>query len=159
MKLSEWASVAEITSAFAVVASLLYVGVQVSQNTIAVKQSAHQAMADYDREQSALLVTDATLREVVMRGEEDVASLTPDEHRQFYEFTTHMLTTWESSFINYENGLVEEQMWLAWDGYYRLLISGKDGYTTFWNDTRPQWDARFMAHIDAIGLSDQGESK
>ena len=31
MKLSEWASVAEITSAFAVVASLVYVGVQVSQ--------------------------------------------------------------------------------------------------------------------------------
>ncbi len=150
MKLSEWASVAEITSAFAVVASLVYVGVQVSQNTIAVTQSTHQAMTDYNREQSALIVTDATLREVIMRGEEDVASLTPDEHRQFYEFTTHLFTNWESSFINYENGLVEEQMWLAWDGYFRLLSSGKEGYTTFWKDTRPQWDARFMAHIDAL---------
>ncbi len=150
MKLSEWASVAEITSAFAVVASLVYVGVQVTQNTIAVRQSTHQAMIDYNREQSALIMTDATLREVVMRGEEDVASLTPDEHRQFYEFTTHMLTTWETSFINYENGLVEEQMWLAWDGYFRLLSSGKEGYTTFWKDTRPQWHPRFMAHIDAL---------
>jgi hypothetical protein len=159
VKLSEWASVAEITGAIAVVASLMFVGVQVSQNTIAVRQGAQQAMVDYNREQSALLVTDATLREVVMRGEEDVASLTPDEHRQFYEFTTHQLTTWETSFINYKNGLVEEQMWAAWDGYFRLHTSGKDGYTTFWNDTRAQWDARFMDHIDAIGLSDQGESK
>ena len=41
MKLSEWASVGEITSAFAVVASLVYVGVQVTQNTIAVRQSTH----------------------------------------------------------------------------------------------------------------------
>ena len=106
MKLSEWASVAEITSAFAVVASLVYVGVQVSQNTIAVMHSAHQAMADYDREQSALLVTDSTLREVVIRGEEDVASLTPDEHRQFFDFTTHMLPSWESSFISYYNCFV-----------------------------------------------------
>ncbi len=55
MKLSEWASVAEITSAFAVVISLVYVGLQVSQNTIAVTQSTHQAMVDYNREQSALL--------------------------------------------------------------------------------------------------------
>ncbi len=159
MKLSDWASVAEITSTVAVVASLVYVGVQVSENTIAVRQSAHQAMADYDREQSALLVTDATLREVVMRGEEDVTSLTRDERRQFYEFATHLFTPWESAFVNHENGLVDEQMWLAWDGYFQLLISGKDGYTTFWNDTRLQWDARFMAHIDAIGLSDEGESK
>ncbi len=159
MKLSEWASVAEIGSAIAVVVSLVYVGLEISRNTAAVRAGIHQAMIDYNREQSALLMTDATLREVVMRGEEDATSLTRDEHRQFYEFATHLLTTWETSFINYENGLVDEEMWLGWDGYFRLLISGMDGYTTFWSDTQPQWDARFLAHIDAIGLSREATSK
>ena len=41
MKLSEWASVAEITSALVVVVSLVYVGFQISQNTAAVKASTH----------------------------------------------------------------------------------------------------------------------
>jgi hypothetical protein len=50
MKLPEWASVAEIASALAVVVSLVNVGIQVSQNTAAVKASTHQAMIDYGRE-------------------------------------------------------------------------------------------------------------
>jgi hypothetical protein len=159
VKLSEWASIAEIAGAVAVVVSLVYVGAEISQNTAAVKASTQQAMIDYGREQSEILVTDARLANVVSRGEEDPGSLTPHERRQFYEFTTWRLSMWELSFLNAEAGLVDQEMWRAWDGYYRLLVSDRPGYRTFWKDTRPQWDARFMAHIDAIGLSDPGGSK
>jgi hypothetical protein len=154
MKLSEWASIAEIASAAAVVVSLIYVGVEVSQNTAAVKASTQQAMIDYGREQSEILVTDDRLADLVSRGEESPGSLTPHERRQFYEFTTWRLSMWELSFLNHRSGLIDEEMWLAWDGYYRLLVSDRAGYRAFWSDTRPQWDPRFMAHIDASGLSE-----
>jgi hypothetical protein len=159
VKLSEWANVAEIAGAVAVVVSLVYVGTEVSQNTAAVRASTQRAMIDYGREQSEILVTDARLAELVSRGEENPGSLTPHERRQFYEFTTWRLSMWELSFLNHEAGLVDEGMWRAWDGYYRLLVSDRAGYRAFWHDTRPQWDSRFMAHIDALRLSGQAGAK
>jgi hypothetical protein len=149
MKLSEWASVAEITSALAVVVSLVYVGIQINQNTAAVKASTHQAMIDYGREQSEILVTDTTLAALVAKGEGDPSSLTPHERGQFYEFTTWRMAMWELSFLNYEIGLVDDEMWLAWDGYYRLLVFDKPGYMEFWRDNRTAFHERFQNHVDA----------
>ena len=40
LKLSEWASVAEIVGAFAVIVSLVYVGYQVNDNTSAIRSAA-----------------------------------------------------------------------------------------------------------------------
>ncbi len=155
MKLSEWASVAEIAGAVAVVVTLVYLGVEVSQNTSAVKANTRQAMIDYGREQSEILVTNTALASLVSRGEEDPSSLTAHERQQFYEFTTWRLAMWETAYLNNEEGLLDDEMWLAWDGYYRLLVADKIGYAAFWRDTRPQWHSRFMAHIDASGLSKQ----
>ncbi len=149
MKLSEWANVAEIGSALAVVVSLVYVGLEINQNTGAVKASTLQAMIDYGRQQSEILVTDATLAALVETGEADPNSLTPRERSQFYEFTIWRMAMWELSFLNHEVGLVEDEMWLAWDGYYRGLVRNKPGYPEFWRDNRAAYDARFMAHVDS----------
>ena len=88
MKLSEWANVAEIGTAFAVVVSIVYVGLEIRQNTAAVRASTHQAMIDYGREQSEILVTDANMAALVEMGEADPSSLTPRDRSRFFEFTT-----------------------------------------------------------------------
>ena len=150
MKLSDWASVAEIGSAFAVVVSLVYVGLQINLNTNAVKASTLQAMIDYGREQSEILVTDANLAALVEKGEADPSSLTPRERSQFYEFTTWRIAMWELAFLNHEVGLVEDELWLAWDSYYRGLVIQKPGYREFWRDNRSSFDDRFMAHVDSL---------
>jgi hypothetical protein len=152
MKLSEWANVAEIASALAVVVSLVYVGVEVGQNTAAVKASTHQAMIDYGREQSEILVTNASLADFVEQGERDPGSLTPHERRQFYEFTTWRMAMWELSFLNHEAGLVDGEMWRAWDAYYRFLVSGKPGYREFWRDNGPAYDSRFIDHVHSVTM-------
>ena len=79
MKLSEWAHVAEITSAIAVVVSLIYIGLEVSQNTVAVKANTHQSMVDYGREQSEILLTNETLADLVEKGERNPETLTARE--------------------------------------------------------------------------------
>ena len=150
MKLSEWAHVAEITSAIAVVVSLIYIGLEVSQNTAAVKANTHQSMVDYGREQSEVLLTNESLADLVAKGESNPEALTARERSQFYEFTTWRLSTWESVFMNHERGLVDEEVWRAWDGYYRLLTFDKPGYAEFWRDNRIAYYAPFMDHIDSL---------
>ena len=150
MKLSEWAHIAEITSAIAVVISLIYIGLEVNQNTAAVRASTHQSMIDYGREQSEILLTNETLADLVEKGEIEPEALTARERGKFYEFTTWRLATWESVFLNHEHGLVDEEVWRSWDGYYRLITLDKPGYAEFWRDNRIAYDAPFMDHVDSL---------
>jgi hypothetical protein len=153
MKLSDWASVAEIASAVAVVASLVYVGVEIRQNTAATQASTAQALLDYGRAHSDAFINNPDTAKLIDTGEVDPSSLTPLERRRFYEFTTWRFSVWELTFLNHAAGLVDDDLWSGWDAYFRRIISGKRGYSLFWSDTREQWDAGFMKYIDSEGLS------
>jgi len=59
---------------------------------------------------------------------------------------------WESSFLNHEKGLLDDESWIAWDAYYRFIMIGKPGYAQFWSDTRATWHPLFMNHVDAITM-------
>ena len=150
MKLSEWANLAEISSAIAVVFSLVYVGFQINENTSVAKATVHQEMINYVREQSELLLTNDALAGTVWKGEVDISSLSSRERSQFYEFTTQRMAIWELAFLNYKTGLVDEDNWKGWDGYHRALTTGKPGYKEFWRDNRASYNAEFMSHIDSL---------
>ena len=152
MKLSEWAHVAEITSAIAVVVSLIYIGLEVNQNTAAVKANTHQSLVDYGWGQTEILLTNETLADLVKKGESNPEALTARERSQFYEYTSWRLATWESVFMNHEHGLVDGEVWRGWDGYYRLLTLNKPGYVEFWRDNRSAYYAPFMAYIDSLEM-------
>lgn len=150
MKLSKWANVAEIASAVAIVGSLVYIAVQINQNTVAIEASTQQDVLNYGREQAELLITQPGLAKFVIEAEKDAKNLTEEERLRFYEFTSWRLATWEIAHAAHVQGIMAEEMWLAWDGYYLLIVEGKPGYIQFFEDTRPQWDARFMKHIDDV---------
>ena len=154
MKLSDWAHVAEIIGAVTVIVTLAYLAVQIEQNTIAVEASTRQGRLDFGRQQAELLITQPGLARLVMGAEQDTSALNDEERLLFYEFTTWRMATWELTYLEYIDGLIDEELWLAWDGYYMLFVEGKPGYRTFFIDTRQQWDSRFMAHVDkSLGLS------
>jgi hypothetical protein len=154
MKLSDWANIAEIVGAAAVIVTLVYLAVQIEQNTIAVEASTRQGRLDYGRQQTELLITQPGLARFVLEAEKNADALNEEDRLLFYEFTTWRMATWELTFQEYVDGLMDEETWAAWDGYYMLFVTGKPGYRTFFSETRQQWDSRFMAHVDkALGLS------
>ena len=150
MKLSEWASIAEIVGAVAVVASLAYVALQINQNTVAIEASTRIGRLDFGRQQSQLLITEPGLAKLVLAAEKNADNLTEEEQLIFYEFTSWRLATWEMAYMDHIDGLMDEETWLGWDGYYRLFVIENPGYKKFFQDTRPQWDSRFLAHVDNI---------
>ena len=155
MKLSDWANVAEIVGAVAVIVTLAYVAVQIEQNTVAVEASTRQGRLDFGWQQAELLITQPGLATLVMEAEQNADDLNAEERLRFYEFTTWRFATWELTFLENTDGLIDEETWAAWNGYYMLMAEGKPGYRKFFRDTRQQWDSRFMVHIDkSLGIND-----
>jgi hypothetical protein len=154
MKLSDWAHVAEIVGAIAVIVTLAYLTVQIEQNTVAVEASTRQGRLDFGWGQTELLITQPGLAKFVMEAEKDAIALDDEERLLFYEFTTWRMATWELTYQEYLDGLMDEETWQAWNGYFLLMTEGKSGYRKFFSDTRAQWDSRFMAHVDkSLGIS------
>ena len=150
LNLSDWGNFSEIASAVAVIASLIYVSFQVKENTIAIKSSTNQEKLNYGRAHSELLITNPNLVKVVLKAEHHYPGLTDEEHAIFYEFTVWRLAGWEHAYLEYTEDIVDKELWAAWDAVYRHVVLGKPGYVDFFNNTRPEWDSRFMKHVDSI---------
>jgi hypothetical protein len=154
MKLSDWANVAEIVGAAAVIVTLAYLAVQIEQNTVAVEASTRQGRLDFGWQQTELLITQPGLAALVMGAEQNANHLDEEQRLLFYEFTTWRMATWELTYQEYVDGLIDEETWAAWNGYFLLMVEGKAGYKQFFRDTRQQWDTRFMTHVEkSLGLN------
>ena len=126
MKLSDWAHVAEIVGAIVVIITLAYLAVQIEQNTIAVEASTRQGRLDFGWQQTELLITQPGLVTLVMEAEQNADDLNHEDRLRFYEFTTWRFATWELTFQEYTDGLLDEETWAAWNGYFMLMIQPKE---------------------------------
>ena len=150
LKLAEMASIAEIVSAIAIIVSLIYVAVQIDQNTLAIKHSTNQERLNFGRDQAELLITVPGLAELVLRAAQNVDDLNEVDRLKFYEWATWFFGVWEQTYQSNLDGLMDEEWWVAWDGYFLLFLEGKPGYVQFFKDTPQVWDARFYKHVDAV---------
>jgi hypothetical protein len=110
--LSDWASIAEIISALAVVSSLLYVGFEIQRNTKVGLASNRQAVAA--RAQELALCSGETQIDRLLFGPDDVAiALTEAEQDRVTAYIGALLRTTEEAFLLYRDGLLDEEYWMT----------------------------------------------
>ena len=149
MTLDNLAALAEVIGAIAVVVSLVYVGYQVKQNTIAIRTQVHETIVGHVLEAEGSLLHNADLAQIVVKADSDPKSLTPDEKLRADTYFTHEYVNWESAFLHHKNGFVEDDMWRRWD-----LSSRPDkdspGQYKYWTEHRNWYDDEFARHVDTV---------
>ena len=112
--LSNWASIAEIVSAVAIVASLIFVGLQIRENTRATQAAMLQESVGYDIELLNQVASDPQLANdftaFMYRGFEAVDEA--NRSRIDYQFGG-MVRHWENLFLQYRAGYLSEEAWTA----------------------------------------------
>jgi hypothetical protein len=140
---------AEIVGAFAVVLSLMYVGYQVQQNTKAIQSTVHQSLVSHVFEAEGMLLSSSDLAQIILKSNSNAESLTPAERLRSDTYFTFAFVNWESAYLNYQQGLLEEWLWESWD---RSNYPDDDsrGYFDFWLENRDWYDDAFAHHVDKI---------
>jgi hypothetical protein len=146
--LKEYALAAEIVGAIAVVVSLVYVGTSVNQNTRAIMVANHQALVAMDQDKNSWL-RDPKFAEIYETAREDPDLLSSVQARQYSTFLADTFNAWEFAFITHNNGMMDENIWDGWDGFYRETLSQK-GPQWFWNKSRDSFSPAFKAYVDSI---------
>jgi hypothetical protein len=110
LRLSDWASIAEVIGAAAVVISLIYVGVQVRDNTEAVRAANRQILVGRAHFATSSIAANAELAEAYAKvsiGE----TLTPTELVQFGFAIRAMLYDIQEAFLLHEELSLDEDYW------------------------------------------------
>ena len=146
-KLQDYALIAEIVGAAAVVISLIYVGLGVRQNTDAIQVANHQALVAMDMDKNNWL-RDPEFAAIYDNARQDMDTLSPVEFRQYLTFVADTLNAWGFAFITHNNGAMDDTIWNGWDGFYRVEME-TEGFQRFWNDN-PTFSPDFSSYVNSI---------
>jgi hypothetical protein len=137
--------VAEIASAFAVVLSLVYVGYELRQNTNAVLSDTQGSLLQLVHGVHAWLQSES-FADIAVRGDEDYASLTPPERRQYDTYTRQLLDVWEHAYYNNRAGLMEDDLWEAWENAFESI---GHSWRPVWARDKKWYGKEFREYVDS----------
>jgi len=150
LRLSQWASAAEVISAIALVISLLYVAFQIKQNTAAVQSSTFKEVtAEWGGLQLAI-IENSDFAEILVKAEAQ-ESLTPVEAYRVNTYIFYMLANWEQAYMGQKHGLLADGLWQGYDDYYKFFANQAYVRTAWEADPiEGGYDPEFIQYVNGI---------
>ena len=151
--LSELASIAEIIASIAVVISLLFVGVQIYNNTAVMRAAESNDLYDAMREVDLTVLSHPHLMIAVdkaMTGRR--AEMSDEEILYFRQYVSQVFNIWEQSFFRAEDGMMSNENYLAWEATFAQYFPR--GLTTADLDyILPWFDEQFRDRVSQVAKS------
>ena len=153
MSIQEWAAIAEIVSAAAVVASLIYLAVQIRQNTNGLSMSLKSTeLAAFERNVEAgnrireIFILNPDVSELFARGKSSYADLSSSDKIRFGMLLSNVFSAFQGAYIRQltygndpENFVGSERLL---DSYIRF-----SGVRDWLSSNNPDWRPQFSALV------------
>ncbi len=140
-------AVGEVVGALAVVASLVFLALQIrAQNRDTRLAAMHEISESFRDSLSPLCVPEVA--EVITKGN-DYESLTDSEKLVVTAFYQQMLRVWEEAFLQHGQGRLATTIWDTMVKQYTSVISSSTA-TIVWNSRKKFYDPAFEAYVDSI---------
>lgn len=134
----------------AVVAGIIFLAVQMAQNTRAVQSMTRDSIAEKQMEYYGWLANNRELAEVVVTATATgVDHLDPVEQRMWTGFAVAALREWENSHYQYQRGLFSAVEYEGRVANMRAMIN-TPGFRWVWRNERDKFSAAFRDVIDGF---------
>lgn len=155
-KLKEFASIAEIVGAFAVVVSLIYVGVQVNDSNRAVRSASVNDANVAIQEWYMQIGSDEQTSRQFYRSLMSDQIKSNEEEFQFLMMMHGIFLAFQGSYLMAEEGTLDSELV---DGLTGAILVVKDtpGMKRYWRQRRTTLHPRFVRYVDEIFLR-EGET-
>ena len=154
MKLEKWALFTEIGAAVAVVASVVFLAVQVSDNNRLLRSQAHYNALELAQGPIEMLVDNDQLAQVVVACDTDPSSIDRVSWERCANYYFILLNGWEYLFYQNIDGSIPPQLFSGADAIFKEFIRSKPGYKRFWSDFEIAFDEPFRSYVDAVFSAD-----
>jgi hypothetical protein len=149
MSLSDLASIGGFASGVAVVISLLYLSVQIRQNTKHQRAAMQQGRAG--RTVDILLSTsNVDIARAILRGRAGEIEMEAVELEQFLRVVSAMFTSFEDGYVLRQSGMLDEATVAADEAAMKNAILPWPGYRAAWDMLKMSMQPRFRDYIDSL---------
>lgn len=144
-------SIGEFVGSVAVVVTLVFLTVQLRQNTSALKSSFWQAIQDAEQRFDTLLSRDRELSSIWVRGSDHGLDSFDDpvERLQFLVLGKQLVDLFQTHHYQHDAGMIENELWGTWISQYDEFFQRSPGFRDVIRDRYPHLRPSFRAFIDA----------
>lgn len=156
MTLNDVYLISQVLAAALVAPTLLYLALQVRQNTLQMRANASHQYLDTNKDLNLALITNKQAASVYRRGTEDRDALDEDEKTQFFFYTGQYYQVFANMFELWRQKMLPDS---AWHPIRKHLIS-----MMAMQGTRHVWDSwaqeglppDFVAYVGELARSSEG---
>jgi hypothetical protein len=147
-KINQWLTLAANVG---VLAGIVFLIIEVEQNTRAQHGSTMQAFVAATAENNGILSASDDLTAIVVRGDsEGIDVLDPVEKRRYLHLATQVFQGWEALYLQTLNGTIDESFWKSKRPGLADTLD-QQGVRDFWATNAHLWfDPRFRSEIESI---------
>jgi hypothetical protein len=146
--LKKWALLAEVIGGIGIIVSILYLALEINQNTESVQAVNHLALIEQLGVVRSWNVLDAEFAEIANRGFKDFESLGEVERSRFIDYTDQHFDVWELGFSMGERGLVPKDIMDAFNGGYCQGFMAPGPLLVWETYTKGSYSADFVENVD-----------
>ncbi len=148
MTLQDLGNIGEFLGGLAVIASLVYLALQIRQNTKSVRAATFQAISDATQARQLARANRDSSRvwRIDMSAPGD---LDQDELAQFMVLLLASVRGYENQHFQFRQGMIDPELW---EGSARAFLSWvvpSQGFQQFWRACRPWFSEEFAGWVDA----------
>ncbi|MBW2417411.1 MAG: hypothetical protein JRH19_02640 [Deltaproteobacteria bacterium] len=147
MTLSDLGNVGELIGAIAVVLSLLYLSVQIRQNTRQVRAATFQGVARGWKE-FLYTITSDDRAQLWLKGTVDFTALDAEERSRYFLLFRAYFRGYENDYYQFKQGTFDAT---PWEGYLNALRDdalSRPGIRRMWEQDRGNFNPEFVEFID-----------
>ena len=149
MTLQDLGNIGEFVAAIAVLLSLLYLAIQIRQNTKSVRTSTYQAVLDSSHQVNKLF-TDPHLERIYRLGRKDLSQLDDSELAQFKALVGTLVGFHEALFLQHQQGAIDDDFFVNRFNSFHYIIS-QPGVRAVWEERgRNYFAPSFVKRVDEL---------
>jgi hypothetical protein len=145
---------AQISAGIAVVFSLIYVGIQLKQNTRAIRLTTMESVLQQFREHEALVCQSDEVADIFWRGHQDPSGLKGPEVMRYHQLCNYYYKSFENAYFQYRDGVLDEDNWSSLKQFF-IDVGNLPGMQQYWNKRKNWYSNKFQVFMDEEIISDQ----
>ena len=147
MTLMEWGALGELIGGIAIIVSLIYVGLQIKQNTNALKlRTAHNTAEDLS-DLYLVPAQSSELTDICFRGLQDVNVLEGADRMRFYGYLHKLFRSYENAHYQFTNGALEIGQFAGITKQFIFLLT-TPGCHDYWQERKSWYNEEFQSYVE-----------
>ena len=149
MTIQELGSLGELVAAIATVATLIYLALQIRQNTYATRASSFHAVSDSMNDVNLSVTQDAELARIWLAGSSNRSDLSPEDRHRFDLTLLSYFHVFETMHYQARVGAGDKDLVIAEERSLKDILS-RSGAREWWSENPYAFGPEFRSYIEVF---------